>query len=100
MQAPERQVQLRSPLQEQLVGVSTEELAQVLVERLSLTDGDWHRFKANRGVRAREQAAVALLALLRDQRDEALARLQQAAGWLDGSVTAPPCSDHSRSSHP
>lgn len=98
MQAPNRQVHLHSPLQEQLANFTSEDLAQVLVERLSLTDGDWHRFKANRGVRAREQAAVALLSLLRDNCDEALLRLQQAAGWLDGSVAAPPCPDHSRSS--
>jgi hypothetical protein len=100
MQAPEREVRLQSPLQEQLAAFSTLELAQVLVERLSLTDADWHRFKGNRGVRAREQAAVALLALLRDNRDEALIRLQQANGWLDGSVSAPPCPDHARSARP
>lgn len=77
-----------------LAAVSTEELAQALLERLALTDGDWHRFKGNRKVRAREQVAAALLFLLKDQPAEALPRLQQAIGWLDRSISAPPCPTH------
>lgn len=79
---------------DQLSEVSTLELAQALVERLSITDRDWHRLKANRKARSSEQVAVALLFLLKDQPEEALPRLQQAVGWLDRSISAPPCPTH------
>ena len=74
--------------------VSTLELAQALVERLSISDREWHRLKSDRKARSREQAAVALVLLLKDQPEEALTRLQQAVGWLDRSISAPPCPTH------
>jgi Family of unknown function (DUF6439) len=70
------------------------ELAQALVERLAIAPHDWHRLKANRKARAAEQAATALLYLLKDQPEEALPRFQQATGWLDRSISAPPCPSH------
>lgn len=72
-------------------------LAQRLVQQLSLKPDDWHRLKSNRRSRALEQTAVALLYLLKDEPDEALARLQQAAGWLDRTISAPPCPTHGHS---
>lgn len=72
----------------------TLELAQALAEHLTITSGDWHRLKANRKARALQQAAAGIVFLLKDQPQEALARWQQAAGWLDKSVTAPPCPTH------
>ena len=69
-------------------------LAQDLAMQLAIKPNDWHRLNRNRTVRAREQAAAALVYLLKDQPDEALARLQQAVGWLDKSLTAPPCPTH------
>lgn len=74
--------------------LSTIELAQVLAERLAITPNDWHRLKGNRKARAGEQVATALVYLLNDQSDEALARLQQATGWIDRSISAPPCPTH------
>jgi Family of unknown function (DUF6439) len=74
--------------------LSTAELAQVLAERLTIAPDDWHRLKANRKARASEQAAVALVYLLKDNPEEAIARLQQAVGWLDRSISAPPCPTH------
>lgn len=73
---------------------SAQELAQALLEKLTITDGDWHRLKSNRQARAREQTAAALVFLLKDQPAEALPRLQQAVGWLDRSISAPPCPTH------
>ncbi|WP_422615141.1 DUF6439 family protein [Gloeocapsopsis dulcis] len=73
---------------------STLELAQVLMERLAISPQDWHRLKSNRKVRASEQAAAAIIFLLKDQPEEALQRLHQASGWLDRSITAPPCPTH------
>jgi len=72
------------------------ELAQALMEKLAITDKDWHRLKANRKARASEQVAAALVQLLKDNPDEALARLQQATGWLDRSISAPPCPTHGK----
>ncbi len=77
-----------------LSDVSTIELAQALLERLSISDRDWHRLKSNRKARAIEQSAVALVYLLKDNSEEALPRLQQAVGWLDRTISAPPCPTH------
>lgn len=85
---------LSSPTTTSLSDVSTLELAQALAERLTIGPGDWHRLKANRKARAGEQMAAALVYLLKDQSDEALPRLHQATGWLDRSITAPPCPSH------
>jgi len=74
--------------------LSTIELAQALMERLTVTANDWHRLKSNRKARASEQAAAALVFLLKEQPEEALQRLHQASGWLDRSISAPPCPTH------
>ena len=42
----------------QLNEISTLELAQALMERLSISPDDWHRLKSNRNSRASEQAAA------------------------------------------
>ncbi|NJL85407.1 MAG: hypothetical protein HC886_04660 [Leptolyngbyaceae cyanobacterium SM1_1_3] len=73
---------------------SSLELAQALAAQLAIQPNDWHRLSANRQVRAKEQAAAALVYLLKDQSEEAQIRLQQASGWLDRSVSAPPCPTH------
>ncbi|ASC73457.1 hypothetical protein XM38_044240 [Halomicronema hongdechloris C2206] len=70
------------------------ELAQALAEKLAIEPNDWHRLNRNRKVRAKEQLAAALVYLLSDQPEEALMRTQQASGWLDHSLTAPPCPTH------
>lgn len=70
------------------------ELAQALAAKLAIRESDWHRLKSNRPARAQEQAAAALIYLLKNQPEEALTRLQQATGWLDRSLTAPPCPTH------
>lgn len=77
-----------------LSNLTTLELAQALMERLSISPNDWHKLKSNRKVRACEQAAAAIVFLLKDQPEEALPRLQQAAGWLNRSISAPPCPTH------
>ncbi|HEY9640219.1 MAG TPA: DUF6439 family protein [Coleofasciculaceae cyanobacterium] len=74
--------------------LSTLELAQALAERLAIAPEDWHRLKSNRKARAGEQAATAIVYLLKDQPEEAQARLQQSVGWLDRSISAPPCPTH------
>jgi hypothetical protein len=70
------------------------ELAQTLATRLAIKPNDWHRLNRNRQVRAQEQATAALVYLLKSEPEEALVRLQQAVGWLDRSLTAPPCPTH------
>ena len=71
-----------------------EALAQALAEQLAIPVKDWHRLNSNRSVRAKEQAAAALVYLLKDQPEEALPRLSQAVGWLDRTLKAPPCPSH------
>ncbi|MCX7593258.1 MAG: DUF6439 family protein [Fischerella sp.] len=82
------------PNNSQLNEFTTLELAQALMERLSISPNDWHRLKSNRKVRASEQAAAAIVFLLKEQPQEALARLEQATGWLNHSISAPPCPTH------
>lgn len=90
--------QLSSPKTAELASFSTLELAQALAERLAIAPNDWHRLKSNRNARSGEQVATALVYLLKNQPDEALARLQQATGWLDRSISAPPCPTHGHQS--
>lgn len=85
---------LQSPTSAKLQDISTVELAQVLAERLTITDMTWHKKKSNRHARACEQAAVALVFLLKENPEEAIAHLKQATGWLDRSISAPPCPTH------
>lgn len=82
----------------QVADLTNLELAQILAQRLTITSNDWHKMKGNRKLRASEQAAAALVFLLSDQSDEALIRFQQAIGWLDRSISAPPCPTHGHSS--
>jgi hypothetical protein len=74
--------------------LTTLELAQALAERLRIAETDWHRLKSNRPARAKEQAAAALVFLISDRPEDAVARLSQAVGWLDRSISAPPCPSH------
>lgn len=76
------------------------ELAQALAEKSRIGEKDWHRLMSNRSARAQEQIATALVYLLKDNPDEALIRLQQAAGWLDRSVSAAPCPTHGEKQAP
>jgi Family of unknown function (DUF6439) len=85
---------MTSEITPDLAPLTTIELAQQLADRLRITEGDWHRLKSNRPARAQEQAAAALVLLLSNRPEEALAYLQQAAGWLDRSISAPPCPTH------
>ncbi len=80
----------------QLNEFTTVELAQALMERLSISSNDWHRLKSNRNARAGEQIAAALVFLLKEEQQEALTRLEQATGWLDRSISAPPCPTHGK----
>jgi hypothetical protein len=69
------------------------ELAQALVERSVIAHQNWHRLKGNRKAQAQQQLTSALVLLLKDQPEAALPHLNQAIGWLDGSLTSPPCPD-------
>ncbi|RMF21765.1 MAG: hypothetical protein D6756_11835 [Cyanobacteria bacterium J083] len=77
-----------------LSNYTTLELAQALAAKLAIAPQDWHRLKANRLAQANQQLASALVFLLKNQPQEALPRLQQAVGWLDRSISAPPCPTH------
>ena len=72
------------------------ELAQALAERSAIAHQDWHRLKGNRQAQAKQQLTSALVFLLKDQPQEALQHLNQAVGWLDGSLASPPCPDAQR----
>ena len=71
--------------------VSPLDLAQTLAQQLAIGHRDWHRLQSNRPARAQEQAAIAMVYLLKGESALALAHLQQATAWLDRSVSAPPC---------
>jgi len=69
------------------------ELAQALAERSVIPHQNWHRLKGNRSAQAKQQLTSALVFLLQDRPQEALQHLEQAAGWLNGSLASPPCPD-------
>lgn len=69
------------------------ELAQALVERSVIAHQNWHRLKGNRNAQAKQQLTSALVFLLKDQPEAALQHLNQATGWLNGSLSSPPCPD-------
>ncbi|MGK7881691.1 MAG: DUF6439 family protein [Crocosphaera sp.] len=79
---------------ESLQSASSLELAQTIAQQLSITPSDWHRLKGDRQAQAKQQLATALVFLLNNQPDEALAHINQAAGWLDRSVSPLPCPGH------
>ncbi|MGB3300662.1 MAG: DUF6439 family protein [Phormidesmis sp.] len=81
-----------------LASFSPEALAQALAQQLAISSQDWHRLSANRSVRAREQAAAALVYMLKNKPEEAIPRLTQAIGWLDKTLKAPPCPSHGKKS--
>ncbi|MGL5793270.1 MAG: DUF6439 family protein [Waterburya sp.] len=72
------------------------ELAQALAERSAIAHQDWHRLKGNRQAQAQQQLTSALVFLLKNQPQAALQHLNQATGWLDGSLASPPCPDHQK----
>ncbi len=85
---------LESPLTSSLSDFTPLELAQALAERLAISERDWHRLKSNRNARAGEHLAAALVFLLKNQPEEVIPRLNQAVGWLERTITAPPCPTH------
>ncbi|MBR8830721.1 MAG: hypothetical protein N5P05_000778 [Chroococcopsis gigantea SAG 12.99] len=87
-----------SPGSETLQSFTTLELAQALAARLAIAPEDWHRLKANRQAQAGQHLSSALIFLLGDQPQLALPHINQAAGWLDRSISAPPCPSHGHKS--
>ncbi|MEC4896361.1 MAG: DUF6439 family protein [Oscillatoria sp. PMC 1051.18] len=73
---------------------TTIELAQALAERNAIAPLDWHRLKRHRQAQALQHVTAALVFLLKQQPSEALLHLRQATGWLDRSISAPPCPTH------
>ena len=85
----------RNAAQDKSVAALTDlELAQTLAERLAIKPVDWHRLSSDRRLRASEQLAAALVFLLKQNSEEALVRVEQATGWLNHSLKAPPCPTH------
>ena len=74
-------------------------LAQQLAQQLTIKPNDWHQLKNNRQAQAKQQLATALVYLLNDNPEEALNRIEQAAGWLNHSISALPCPQHGSSKH-
>jgi len=72
------------------------ELAQILADKCAIAPNDWHRLKANRKAQANQHISAALVYLQSSQTEEALAHLKQAVGWLDRSISAPPCPTHGK----
>ena len=82
------------------------DLAQRLQRSLTINDRQWHRLKAQRPRRAAEQLAAALVQLLAADdprgstptraRQEAIALVDHALGWLRSEVSDPGCPTHGR----
>lgn len=59
---------IQSPLQAKVEDLTDQELAQALMERLTLAEANWHSKKSNRTIRAKEQVAAALVYLLKGKK--------------------------------
>jgi hypothetical protein len=82
------------------------DLAQRLQRSLTIDDRQWHRLKSQRSRRAAEQLAAALVQLLvaddprrvtpTRAREEAIALVDHALGWLRAEISDPGCPSHGR----
>jgi hypothetical protein len=83
-----------------------DDLAERLLHRLAISDREWHAVKNQASRRAAEQVAAALVQLLscddprrRDSgmgRQQAIDLLENALGWLKGSLSDPGCPSRNR----
>jgi len=74
--------------------LTTQELAQLLAEKMTISSYDWHKLKNNRNAQAGQQLASSLVYLLNNQPEEALERINQAQGWLNRTIKPLPCPTH------
>ncbi|MEB3256265.1 MAG: DUF6439 family protein [Synechococcaceae cyanobacterium] len=83
-----------------------DDLAEKLLGALAISDREWHAVKGQAPRRAAEQMAAALVQLLRgddprrsacgEGREQAIALLENALGWLQGSLKDPGCPHRAR----
>lgn len=81
-------------------------LAQQLHRSLAIGERDWHTLKSQRPRRAAEQVAAALVQLLArdtptnaaagEAREQTIALLEHALGWLKAELSDPGCPSHGR----
>ncbi len=76
--------------------LTTEELAQLLAEKMTISSYDWHKLKNNRKAQAGQQLASSLVYLINNQPEEALERINQAQGWLNRTINPLPCPTHGK----
>lgn len=82
------------------------DLAEQLQRRLVISEREWHALKAQRPRRAAEQLASALVVLLAadapsasrsgEAREQAIALVEHALGWLKAEISDPGCPSHGR----
>lgn len=82
------------------------DLAEQLQRRLAIGEREWHALKAQRPRRAAEQLASALVVLLTadgptaprasEGREQAIALVEHALGWLKAEISDPGCPSHGR----
>lgn len=82
------------------------DLAEQLQRRLVIGEREWHALKAQRPRRAAEQLASALVVLLTAEaptgsrggegREQAIALVEHALGWLKAEISDPGCPSHGR----
>ncbi len=77
-----------------LENMSNLELARILAQRTAISPSHWHRLKNDRQAQALQQLTAALIYLLKGETEEALARINQAQGWLNKTVHPLPCPNH------
>ncbi len=86
----------KSKINKSIDELTTLELAQLLAEKMTISNYDWHKLKNNRQAQAGQQLASSLVFLLNNQSEEALIHLKQAQGWLDKSIKPLPCPTHGK----
>ena len=84
----------QSPVKSEIDQLSNLELAQIIAQKVTISNYDWHKLKNDGQAQATQQLAASLVYLLKGDTEEALQHLNQAQGWLDKTIKPLPCPTH------
>ncbi len=87
----------QSPAKSEIDQLTNLELAQILAQKVTISNYDWHKLKNDRQAQAVQQITASLVYLLNGDKEQALEHLNQAKGWLDRTIKPLPCPTHGHS---
>ncbi|AAP99819.1 MULTISPECIES: DUF6439 family protein [Prochlorococcus] len=74
---------------------NTKKLIKELHSELTLNDKDWHKFKANKSLRAAEMLSSALSQIVNNgEKSDIEDLIEQSLKWIRGEIKDPGCPSH------